>query len=186
MPRVQRVILVLTLAAGSLLIATPRAFAVTVDQIVELTRAGVSEPVILALIDRDRTIFTIEADQIVTLKREGVSETVLIAMLKSGRADAEAAMRAESAANDARMLAALAAAPELVIVGHGPEIPNAPQRYNPAYYESAPGVITLPAPMPYVSPYAPPALLIESAPCLPRRGWQTSCATPFRRGRSIR
>src|SRR5438309_5065798 len=113
--RVMRALTVLAFSAGALLAATTPASAVTVDQIVELTKAGVSEPVILALIDRDRTIFTIEAGQIVALKREGVSETVLIAMLKSGRADAEAAMRAESVAYDARMLAALATVPELVI-----------------------------------------------------------------------
>ena len=43
----------------------------------------------------------IDPEQIVTLKQEGVSDSVLIAMLKSGRAESEAALRAESAANNA-------------------------------------------------------------------------------------
>src|SRR5437667_2735929 len=66
-------------------ICTPAAAsAVTVDQIVALSKAGVTDTVILALIDRDRTIFPIEPEQLVALKREGVSEAVIIAMLKSG------------------------------------------------------------------------------------------------------
>jgi len=174
----RRALVFLALAAGSLLTATGRADAVTVDQIVQLTKAGISEPVILALIDRDRSIFALEADQIVVLKQQGVSETVLIAMLKSGRSEAEAAMREQSAANAAFMLATMTTAPELVVVGHGPEIPNATP-YTGAYDVSVPGVMTLPTPMPYFSPYAPPALLVQSAPCVPRRG--SSCVPPLRR-----
>ena len=180
----KRASVVVALTAAALLTATGRAAAVTVDEIVQLTKAGISEPVILALIDRDRTIFALEADQIVALKQQGVSEAVLIAMLKSGRAEADAAMREQSAANTAFMLATMTTAPELVIVGHGPEIPNATQ-YAGAYDVIYPGVIT-PAPYgisPYVSPYAPPALLVQSVPCVPRRG--SACAPPLRR-RNIR
>src|SRR5262245_8488158 len=67
------------------------ASAVTLDQIVALSKSGVSEPIILALIDRDRTVFTIEPEQLVALRRDGVSETVILAMLKSGRDEGEAA-----------------------------------------------------------------------------------------------
>ena len=62
--------------------------AVTVDQIVALSKAGVSEAVILALLDRDRTLLTIDPEQLVTLKREGLSDTLIMAMLKNGRDDA--------------------------------------------------------------------------------------------------
>ena len=45
---------------------TPRvALAISVDQVVALAKAGVTDTVILALIDRDRTVFAIEPEQIV-------------------------------------------------------------------------------------------------------------------------
>jgi len=61
------------------------ASAVTVKEIVSLTKAGVSEPVILALIERDKTIFTITPEQLITLQKEGLTDAVLLAMLRSGR-----------------------------------------------------------------------------------------------------
>jgi len=182
MSRVTRAMSIFAFAAGALLTTTPRASAVTVSEIVELTKAGVSEPVILALIDRDRNLFALDADQIVALKQQGISEPVLLAMLKSGRAEAEADMRQQSAANAAFMLSTMTTAPELVIVGHGPEIPNHTQ-YTQNYYESLPGIVPLSAPVPYVSPYAPAALLVQAPPCVPHRG--APCAT-LRRGRAIR
>src|SRR5262249_60987259 len=70
------------------LVLTPRpAAAVTVDQIVALSKAGVSEAVILALLDRDGNVLTIEPDQLVALKRDGLSDTLIMAMLKNGRAE---------------------------------------------------------------------------------------------------
>ena len=74
---------------------------ITVDQIVALAQAGVTDTVILALIDRDRTVFAIEPEQMSTLQRDGLSETVILAMLKSGRAEGEQAARADAAANSA-------------------------------------------------------------------------------------
>jgi hypothetical protein len=104
-------------------VATPAA-AVTVDQIVSLSKAGVSEAVILALIDRDRTILTIDPEQIVTLKREGLSDSLITAMLQSGRDEGEEAARAVSSWNAATMLSSIASTPNLVVVGHGPDRPN--------------------------------------------------------------
>lgn len=97
--------------------------AVTLDQVVALRKAGVTEAVILALIERDHTVFSIQPEQIVELQRRGLSEALIIAMLKSGEAGEQAA-RAESASTSAMIAAAIAPAPELVIVGHGPERPN--------------------------------------------------------------
>ena len=106
------------------LLAPTAAVAVTVDQVVALAQAGVTDAVILALIDRDRTIFAIEPEQIVKLQRDGLSQAVILAMLKSGREEGEQAARADAAYNTASIAAALAPAPELVIVGHGPDRPN--------------------------------------------------------------
>jgi hypothetical protein len=184
MSGVKRAVVVLVFAASALLTTAPDALAVTLDEVIALTKAGVSEPVILALIDRDRNIFTIVPEQIVTLKQEGVSEAVLVALLKSGRAEGEAAYREQAAANAAAILSTLTTAPELVIVGHGPEYPNG-HLYEP--YSNGFGVSPYPVvPMPYVSPYAPAALLVQSAPCVAHRGSTTPCAAPVRRGRVIR
>ena len=111
--------------AIALLALTPAvASAVTGDEIVRLSRAGVSDEVILALIDRDKTIFTIEADDLVTLKNEGVSEAVVLAMLKSGRAEGEAAVARQAALAAAEREKAEWLTPSIVVIGHGPDRPN--------------------------------------------------------------
>lgn len=117
--------LVLSCIASSLL--TPRtASAITLNQVVALAKAGVTDTMILALIDRDRTVFAIEPEQVVSLKRDGLSEKVILAMLKSGRAEGEAAARADAASNSAWIASALPTEPLTVSVGHGPERPNTP------------------------------------------------------------
>jgi len=82
--------------------------------------------VILALIDRDRTVFAIEPEQVVTLQRDGVSERLILAMLKSGRAEGDAAARLDAANNSAWIASNLATEPLTVTVGHGPDRPNTP------------------------------------------------------------
>jgi hypothetical protein len=94
------------------LIPSP-ASAVTIQDIITLSKAGVSDTVLLALVDRDKSVFAIEADELVMLKGAGVSEAVVIAMLKSGR---------EPEPPAAPPLADVL--PTLVIVGHGPDRPN--------------------------------------------------------------
>ena len=56
---------------------------ITVDQIAALSRAGVSDAVIIAMIERDQPIFTIDAAEIVRLREDGLSEQLIIAMLAS-------------------------------------------------------------------------------------------------------
>jgi hypothetical protein len=113
------VVLVLCPAAAS---------AVTVSEIVALSKAGVSESVILALIDRDRTVLSIEPEQLVSLKREGLSDTLLLAMLRSGREQGDEAARVDASINAANIMSSLAMSaapnPQVVIVGHGPDRPN--------------------------------------------------------------
>jgi hypothetical protein len=150
-----------------LLIAIPHAAsAATVDQIVALTKAGVAEPVILALIERDKTVFTIEPEQLVNLQRDGVSQTVILAMLKSGRAEGDAQVRADSAQNAAMILSSLSAVPEVVVLGHGPEWPSVAR----APYTTAPTVDLLP--MPYAFPYAVPYVAGSSQRHRPHRAEQ--------------
>jgi hypothetical protein len=98
--------------------------AVTVEQVMSLSRAGVSEAVILALIDRDRTVFTIEPAQVVALQQDGLSEPIILAMLKSGRQEGEEAARAEATATAAAITADVESFPSVAFVGHGPDRPN--------------------------------------------------------------
>jgi hypothetical protein len=121
--RVVRAVPCLVLAAVLTLIPLP-ARAVTADQIVALAHAGVTDAVILALIDRDKTIFAIEPEQLVALQTQGLSEQVILAMLKSGREEGERAAQAAADLNASMILASLAPEPDLVVVGHGPEVPN--------------------------------------------------------------
>ena len=95
------------------------ASAVTIPQVVALSKAGVSDEVVLALIERDKTIFAIDPDQVMALKRDGLSEAVVLAMLRSGRQEPPPPPAA--AAEAVRLLPT---EPILVIVGHDPDRPN--------------------------------------------------------------
>jgi hypothetical protein len=127
------------------------ASAVTLDQVVALSKAGVSEAVILALIDRDKTILTIEPDQLIAMKNDGVSEAIIVALLKSGREEGDAAANANAALNAAMITSALPPGPDLVIVGHGPDRPNAGHQEGfysgpPAYGSALPYAAVVPYP----------------------------------------
>ena len=69
---------VLALAAG-------RAEAVTLRDVIELSKAGLSDQVLLALIEVDRGVFAIDTPTLKELKQAGVSEAVIVAMIRSGR-----------------------------------------------------------------------------------------------------
>jgi hypothetical protein len=92
------------------------ASALTVQEVVTLSKAGVSEPVLLAMIERDNSIFALDAEQVIALKKDGVGEKVVIAMLKSGRQEPPPA----PASSDSSRIVE----PLVVMVGHGPERPN--------------------------------------------------------------
>jgi hypothetical protein len=123
-------------------LAPRTASAVTLDEIIGLARAGVTDAIILALIDRDKTVFAVEPEQIVKLQRDGLSEAVILALLKSGRDEGDEAARADAASNAAWIMASMPTEPLLVIVGHGPDRPNVahpdgfysgPPAYAPAF-----------------------------------------------------
>ncbi|HYT67415.1 MAG TPA: hypothetical protein VEL51_13395 [Vicinamibacterales bacterium] len=66
-------------------ISASRAEAITVRDVIELSKAGLGEQVLLALIEVDRSIFTIDTATLRRLKESGVTEAVIVAMIKSGR-----------------------------------------------------------------------------------------------------
>jgi hypothetical protein len=69
------------------LLALPsaRADALTIRDVVELTRAGLGEEVLLALIEVDPSVFPIDTATLKDLKEAGVSQRVIIAMVRSAR-----------------------------------------------------------------------------------------------------
>lgn len=79
------------LAAVLLLTLAPtRANALTVRDVIELTRAGLGDEILLALLDVDPSVFPIDSATLKGLKEAGVSERVIIAMIRSARLPAVA------------------------------------------------------------------------------------------------
>jgi hypothetical protein len=145
--------LLLLMFTMSLVPASVRA--ASVDDIIAMSKAGVSEPVILAYIARDKTIFTIDSDLLVKLKTAGVSENVVLAMLKSGRSEADAALKADEAARVENYMASSTVGPSSINIGHGPQRPNAEPDFFPL---GAPPQVYSPdfSPVPYAVPYGAP------------------------------
>src|SRR5687768_11257604 len=74
------------LLAIVLLVGCARAAsALTVRDVIELTKAGLSEDVLLALIDVDAGVYASDTGTLKELKNAGVSERVIIALIRSGR-----------------------------------------------------------------------------------------------------
>ena len=71
--------------ALAMLALAPAAEALTVRDVIELSRAGLGEEVLLALIDVDRGVYTIDPETLKKLKQAGVPERVIVAMVRSGR-----------------------------------------------------------------------------------------------------
>ena len=67
------------------MVPVARAEAVTLRDIVDLTKAGLGEEILLALIEVDGGVFKIDSATLTMLKEEGVSERVILALVKSGR-----------------------------------------------------------------------------------------------------
>jgi hypothetical protein len=71
--------------AAVLAVSPARADALTIRDVVELTRAGLGEDVLLALIEVDPSVFPIDTATLKHLKEAGVSERVIVAMVRSAR-----------------------------------------------------------------------------------------------------
>lgn len=72
-------IAVITLAAG-------RAEAVTIRDLIELSKAGLGDDVLIALIEVDRRVFTLDTPTLKQLKEAGVSDAVIVALIRTARA----------------------------------------------------------------------------------------------------
>jgi len=133
------------------------ASALTLQEVVTLSKAGVSEDVLMAIIDRDHTIYAIDANQLIALKRDGVSEKIVIALLKSGRQEPPPTQTAS-----ADVTSYVPTGPTLVMVGHGPERPNTYHSFDrldlvgsPVFFYPTPGPFAYQNRYPVVAPIAP-------------------------------
>ncbi len=73
------------LLAFLLAVGAARAEAITVGEIIELSKKGLSEDVLLALIEIESKVFPVDPETVQALKAGGVSERVIAAMVRHGR-----------------------------------------------------------------------------------------------------
>jgi hypothetical protein len=69
------------LAAILLLGPVSAASAATIQDLVKLKAAGLSDDILIALIESDGSVFQLKADDVISLKKQGLSEKVIMAML---------------------------------------------------------------------------------------------------------
>jgi hypothetical protein len=81
----------LVFALSTLPLLAQPALALSLRDIVELTKAGLTDEVLVALIEVDKPVFPIDSETLKALKAQGVSERVLIAIIRSGRTPQPAA-----------------------------------------------------------------------------------------------
>ena len=80
-----RVVRRIASAVSVVAITAAPAHAVSMADIEQLARAGLSDEVLIALIQTDNTVFPLDAERILELRAVGVSEAVIVAMLRNGR-----------------------------------------------------------------------------------------------------
>ncbi len=82
MRQLSRVLLAALLIVGP---AATLAHAVTVADLINLRANGVSDDILVALLQTDGTVFKLTADDIIALKKKGLSDRVVLAMLLNGK-----------------------------------------------------------------------------------------------------
>ncbi|MGH9348906.1 MAG: hypothetical protein ACRD26_16740 [Vicinamibacterales bacterium] len=134
------------------------ASAVTARDIIELTKAGLPDDVLVALIDADRTIFVLDKDQILELKEAGVSRVVLLKMLRSRR-EFEPSTGAGFDPSGAAAVVTEAAPPPLVVVIDPSPAPQPTTIVVPQYFYVPVPIWGIPArhaprsaPQPFMAP----------------------------------
>jgi hypothetical protein len=105
--------LIVALMAGALVGTAGTVQALTIRDIIELTRAGLGDDVLLALIEVDRGVYAIDTATLKKLKAAGVSDRVLVALVRSGRETIVEPVQAtaEPPVSDAP-------APQVVVIDH--------------------------------------------------------------------
>lgn len=124
------------LIAAVLLVTLARPVqAVTVQELVDLSKAGLSDDILIALVEAEKSVFRLTATDVQALKREGLSDRLLLHLLqtpsireraerveRAGRAS-ELERRAVKAHVSGPAAPARAAAPDVVYVDRVRTIP---------------------------------------------------------------
>lgn len=75
--------LLVVITTLGVLLSARVAFAVSVDEIITLSRLGIAEEEIIKAITKDRTVFSLAIEDIVKLRKEGVKQDVIRFMMKT-------------------------------------------------------------------------------------------------------
>lgn len=117
-------------------LAAWRAEAVTIRDVIELSKAGLSETVLLALIEVDRRVFTIDTPTLKQLKDAGVTDAVIVALIRSGRTQPPPSPPVPETRP----------APEVIVIEHAAPAPApAPQPIAVPYPVAVPVYVTAPS-----------------------------------------
>ena len=118
----RRFVPVLALSA-SVVLAPPVARpseALTIRDVIELSRAGLGEDVLLALIEVDRGVYAIDVETLKALKDAGVSERVIVALVRSQRERPEPVTAAAPPPDPAPVGEPVQ--PQVVVIDHAPVV----------------------------------------------------------------
>ena len=115
----------MALCAMLLAAGTPdSAWAVSTRDLIELSKAGLGDEVLVALIEADGTVFNLDAPRILELRAAGISERVITAMLRNASrptsASAPAAADGQTADPPQPAADERDGAPYFVIIGEKP------------------------------------------------------------------
>ena len=121
-------------------LAAGRAEAVTIRDLIELTKAGLSDQVLLALIEVDRGVFAIDTATVKQLKDAGVSEAVIVALIRSGRTP-----RPQEPGPVPTAEYTATREPEVIVIDHHDERPAAPAPVAVPYPVAVPVYVSVPS-----------------------------------------
>src|SRR5215207_1228029 len=79
----RRLLAVLTLAIVPVVSASAQTL--STRDVIELSKAGLGEDVLLALIEVNRSVFPVDRETLTSLKDAGLPANVIVAMVRSGR-----------------------------------------------------------------------------------------------------
>lgn len=82
---------VLVALAAAFALTAGSAEAVTIRELIELSKAGLGDDVLIALIEVDRRVFTVDPDTVRELKKAGISDAVIVALIRTARTPPEPA-----------------------------------------------------------------------------------------------
>src|SRR4029078_9546867 len=132
----RRTLLTLLAVLALVLGGAGRAEALNIRDIIELSKADLSDQVLIALIEVDRGVFSVDTDTLKKLKNEGVSDPVIVAMIRSGRMPAPAVQPAPVQITDPAPAEETSRErePQVIVIDHHDQQPAAPQVMYPVGY----------------------------------------------------